>query len=119
LGFDISLAQRLDAIAHDLTHMTMLYLPVVAIAMLIALPVAGLIIRSFPHLRLTGYVLAGVVGLLAMHIIAKAVLDVSAIAATRATIGLVAQGVAGGLGGLLFHLVSLDKSSPEGNKPAP
>jgi hypothetical protein len=106
MGFQITTAQRLDAVVHDLTHMTGLYLPVIAVAMLISLPIAALIIKFAPHLRTIGYILAGVTALIAIHVIIKMVFGVSAIPPTRTLIGLLAQGLAGGVGGYLFHRLS-------------
>lgn len=106
LGFDVSLAQRLDAAVHDVTHMTDIYLPLVAISLLLGLPVAFAVIRKQPHLRTLGYVLAGFVALLAMQVIMKAVLGLSGIAPTRTLWGLLAQGIAGGIGGYLFCRLS-------------
>jgi len=106
LGFDVSLAQRLDAAIHDVTHMTEIYLPLVAVSLLLGLPVAYAVIRKQPHLRTLGYVLAGFVALLAMQVIMKAVLGLSGIAPTRTLWGLLAQGIAGGIGGYLFCRLS-------------
>ena len=106
LGFDVSMAQRLDAMAHDITNMTDIYLPLLAISLLLGLPVAFAIVRKNPHLRTLGYVLAGFVALLAMHVIMKAVLGLSGIAPTRSLWGLLAQGIAGGIGGYLFCRLS-------------
>ena len=106
LGFDVSMAQRLDAMAHDITNMTDIYLPLVAISLLLGLPVAFAIVRKNPHLRTLGYVLAGFAALLAMHVIMKAVLGLSGIAPTRSLWGLLAQGIAGGIGGYLFCRLS-------------
>ncbi|MDZ7684475.1 MAG: hypothetical protein U5O39_05285 [Gammaproteobacteria bacterium] len=60
-----------------------LYLPLVGIALAIALAVARLVIGFLPHLRLVGYVLSGFVGLIALHVILEAVLGLSGIAPTR------------------------------------
>lgn len=106
MGFEVTAAQRMDAWVHDVTHMYDLYLGVVTVGLLIAFPVAGLIIRFVPNLRLIGYVSAGFVGMIALHVIFKAVFGASGIAPTRELTGLIAQGVAGGLGGYAFHLVS-------------
>ena len=111
MGFEISFAQRLDAMFHDITHMTDIYLPVISLSLLIALPVAALIIKQVPNLRLLGYTLAGVVALIAVHLIIKALVGFSGIAPTRTVVGLLAQGLAGGMGGLLFHFVTLKKES--------
>ena len=107
MGFQVTIAQRLDAVMHDLTHMTGIYLPVIAVSMLISLPVAAMIIKYAPHLRSIGYILAGVTALIAIHMIIKMVFGISGIAPTRTLIGLLAQGVAGGVGGYLFHRLSV------------
>lgn len=107
MGFQITIAQRLDAVVHDLTHMTGIYLPVIAVSMLISLPVAAMIIKYAPHLRSIGYILAGITALIAIHMIIKMVFGISGIAPTRTLIGLLAQGVAGGVGGYLFHRLSV------------
>ena len=44
MDFEVSMAQRFDAAIHDVTHMTDIYLPVIAVSFLIAMPVATLII---------------------------------------------------------------------------
>ena len=113
MDFDITVAQRLDAAFHDVTHMTDIYLPVIAVSFLIAMPVATLIIKFVPNLRLIGYVLAGAAGLVAIHVIMKMVLGFSGIAPTRAIVGLLAQAIAGGVGGYLFHLLSLKRTAAD------
>jgi len=106
LDFDVTMSQRLGAIVHDVSGMTDIYLPLVAVSLLLGLPVAFAVVRKNPHLRMIGYVSAGFVALLAMHVIMKAVLGLSGIAPTRTLWGLLAQGVAGGIGGYLFCRLS-------------
>lgn len=106
LGFDVTMSQRLGAIVHDVSGMMDIYLPLVAVSLLLGLPVAFAVVRKNPHLRMIGYVSAGFVALLAMHVIMKAVLGLSGIAPTRTLWGLLAQGVAGGIGGYLFCRLS-------------
>ena len=103
LGFDVSFAQRLDAAVHDMLNMTDIYLPLVAISLVLGLPVAYAIVRKRPHLSLIGYTLAGFVALLAIHLIIKAVVGLSGVAPTRTLMGLLSQGIAGGVGGYLFY----------------
>ena len=106
MGFEISMAQRFEAMMHDVTSMYDIYLILIAIALLIALPVAEFIIRRFPELRMVGYLSAGFVAMVAIHVILKAVLGLSGIAPTRELAGLLAQGIAGALGGFVFHYVN-------------
>ena len=103
LGMAVDSSVRIDAALHDLTHMYDIYLPVVAVALLIAFSVAAGIIKFVPDLRLLGYVLAGFVGLVAIHVILKMVLGITGIAATRSLVGLLLQGVAGAAGGWMFQ----------------
>lgn len=110
LGFDVTVAQRLDAALHDVTHMTGIYLPLVTGAMLLGLPVARSITRNRHYLRTTGYVLAGFVAIVALHVIMKAVLGLSGVAATRSIFGLLAQGLAGAAGGYLFCRLTAKKN---------
>lgn len=106
LGFEVSGGQRLDAALHDIVNMTDIYLPLVSVSLLLGLPVAFAVIRKKPHLRMLGYVLAGFVAMIAMPVIMKMVLGLSGIAPTRTHVGLLAQGLAGGVGGYLFCRLS-------------
>lgn len=106
LGVPVNFTVRLDAALHDIANMLDLYLPLIGIALLIALAVARAVIGFLPHLRLVGYMLAGFVGLIALHVILEAVLGLSGIAPTRFIGGLLLQGVAGAIGGLVFHLTT-------------
>ncbi len=106
VGIEVTFADRVDAAIHDLTNMTGLYLPLVAVGLVIALPVARLVIGFLPHLRLIGYTLSGFVAMIALHAIMEAVLGINGVAPTRFLDGLLLQGVAGGVGGLAFHYVT-------------
>ena len=107
MGFEVSLPQRFEAAFHDIGSMYDIYLALIAISLLIALPLAGAIILRFPPLSLVGYASAGFFALIAIHVILKAVLGLSGIAPTREIAGLFAQGVAGAVGGLVFYYVSI------------
>jgi hypothetical protein len=110
MDFDISAAQRFDAAVHDVLHMTNIYLPVIAVSYLIAMPVATLVIQYAPQRRMILYVLAGAVGLVTIHLTMKLLLGFSGIAPTRTAVGLLAQAIAGGVGGYLFHVISLKRT---------
>ena len=68
--------------------------------------VAEFIFRRFPELRMVCYLSAGFVAMVAILVILKAVLGLSGIAPTRELAGLLAQGIAGALGGFVFHYVN-------------
>jgi hypothetical protein len=109
MDFDVSVAQRFDTALHDVTNMTDIYLPVIAVSYLISMPVATFLIKYAPQLRMLLYVLAGATGLLVIHLILKLVLGISGIAPTRTLVGLIAQAIAGGVGGYLFHVISMKR----------
>lgn len=110
MGFEVSVAQRFESMLHDVSNMTDLYLPVVAVSFVIALSVAAIIIRFYPGQRLVGYTLAGFAALIAVHVLVKTVFGISGIAPTRTIVGLLAQGLAGAIGGYVFHLVTAKKN---------
>ena len=109
MNFDVTALQRFDAAVHDVTNMTDIYLPVIAVSYLISMPVATLLIRHLPQLRMLLYVLAGASGLVAVHLIIKMTFGLSGIAPTRTLAGLMGQAIAGGVGGYLFHIISLSR----------
>jgi hypothetical protein len=106
MGMDVTLAVRFSTTLHDLAGLSAIYLPIIAVSFIISLPVAAGVIKFVPNLRLVGYVLAGAVGLVALHLVMKAVLGMTGIAATRTVLGLLSQGLAGALGGYLFYRVT-------------
>lgn len=106
MGVGVSLADRLSASLHDVLGLASSYLPLIAIALVLALPVAAGLARLLPQRRALLYLLAGFVALVALHLIMKAVLGVSGIAATRSLAGLLSQGAAGAIGGLCFHALT-------------
>ena len=107
LGFEITFAQRLDTIAHDVMSLGMTYLPLMTIALLIGFLVAAGIIRLKPSLAFIGYILAGFAAVVALHVIMKAVLGLTGIAAVRGPLGLVSQGLAGAFAGWIFFRIKL------------
>ena len=111
MGLTVEFSDRLDTLLHDLSHMTAIYLPLVTVSSIIAFSVAAAIIRLTPNLRLIGYVSAGFVALIALHLIMKMVLGLTGVAPTRTIMGLIAQGAAGAFGGYLFHILTLKKSA--------
>lgn len=111
LGFEITLSQRLGSAGHDIMNMYSIYLPLIAIALLIAFVVAAQVIRRLPHLRMLGYTLAGFFGMIAIHVLLKQVMGISGIAPTRTLVGLFAQGMAGALGGYCFYWVTQQVST--------
>ena len=106
LGIDISFSDRLAAASHDLLSMTGMYLPIMLVALLVAFSLAATVIRFLPNLRTLGFVLAGMVGVLALVMFFSSFLGTNPIAVTRSSLGLLSQCGAGGIGGLVYALVS-------------
>ena len=102
LGFDITIAQRIEAAGHDIANMMDIYLVLVAVSLLMGLPVAKVVIRVYPNMSLSIYVLSGFLAMIALPVIMNVVLGVSGIAPTRLPLGLFAQGIAGAVGGCVF-----------------
>jgi hypothetical protein len=71
----------------------------------IALPVATTIARYFPRWRAVVLAAAGALAMIATHLIVREVFEVSPVAATRNTVGLLVQGLAGGIGGYAFYFL--------------
>ena len=106
LGIDISFSDRLGAALHDLLSMTGMYLPIMLVALLVAFSLAAIVIRFLPNLRTLGFVVAGTVGVLALVLFFSSFLGTNPIAVTRSSLGLLSQCGAGGMGGLVYALVS-------------
>ena len=102
LGLTVDLGTRIQAAGHDLLGMTGLYLPIVAVALLIAFLVARGIIVFVPQLRSIGYTLAGFVAILTIDFALNQAFGTHPLAVTRTSIGLLSQCVAGALGGFAF-----------------
>jgi hypothetical protein len=120
MGMDVTLAVRLQATLHDISGLAGTYLPLIAVAFLIALLVATGLLKVFPSQPQLLYQLAGGVALVALHMTMKAVLGLSGIAATRTLAGLLSQGLAGMLGGYIFYRIRTGTADAGGvtNNPA-
>ncbi|MDJ0877192.1 MAG: hypothetical protein QNI86_01205 [Halieaceae bacterium] len=103
LGPEVGFGVRLQATGHDLLGLSTSYLPLIAVGFLLGLPIAAGIARLLPSRRMLLYILAGAVAVIAIHLLIKALLGLSAIAATRTVAGLLSQGLAGAVGGYLFY----------------
>jgi prepilin signal peptidase PulO-like enzyme (type II secretory pathway) len=102
LGLEIGLDIRLQTTLQDLLGMTASYLPLIAVAFALGLPVAARLSRPFAGSRALLFAVAGFTAIIALHVIMKTVLGISAIGATRTLPGLLGQGLAGAVGGLCY-----------------
>lgn len=110
MGVTVSLTDRVSASFHDLIGLASSYLLLIAVAFALAIPVAYGLQRLLPRQRVLFYTLAGFTAIVALHMIMKAILGVSGIAATRSLPGLLSQGAAGAAGGLCFHALTRRRS---------
>jgi hypothetical protein len=104
MGMSVTLTDHLHATGHDLIGLAGSYLPLIALAFAIGLGAAGLLGRHLPRWRFIFYPLAGAVAVVSLHLIMKAVLGVTGIAAVRPWYGLALQALAGWLGGYAFFM---------------
>lgn len=101
LGAPVPAAVRGSATLHDLAGLAATYLPLIALAFALALPVASLVIRILP-LRRFGFGLAGGAALLCVHLLVEHFTGLTLLAGARGWDGLGAQVLAGVLGGLTY-----------------
>jgi len=113
LGIEIPLSSRLEATVHDLLGLASTYLVLILLGFILALSLASALVRLMPRWRAILYTLAGATALLALHTILELLLGLNGIAAVRTLGGLLAQGVAGAIGGFVFHRLSMPHSVRE------
>ena len=113
LGYPVSLSERVATVGHDLMSMAGLFLPLVAGALLVAFLFTGLILTRLISRSQWIYMLAGFVGVISLHLILNSVFGMTPVAPTRTAVGLVAQGVAGALGGWLFYKIAFPRGSSD------
>ena len=106
LGRDISLGERLGAISHDLVGLLGMYLPIVAVTLVIAYLVVALIVSRAPQLRLIGYVVGGFAGMVGVHLLLQGVFGMAPVWAARDAFGIALQGLSGAVGGYLFARIT-------------
>ena len=108
MGVDVPLALRLQMMGHDLLGLTSLYLPILAVALLVGFVVAALLLKvpALAAKRTAAYIGAGALAIFALNIALLLPFETHLLAATRSTLGLVLQVAAGAVGGWLFALLS-------------
>jgi hypothetical protein len=106
LGLPITLHDHLTATAHDLVGLAPAYLPLIAIALGLALVPAASLSLVMRRGHAAVYMLAGFVSLIALQLIVSDHRGVPLLAATRQWTGLLAQGLAGAAGMYLFFVLT-------------
>ncbi len=106
MGVAVPLGQRISTTLQDLVGMGNMFLPMVAFAILIAFIVATIITHWLRPWRRSVFILAGAVGMLALHLTLEAMLGMTPIATARTLTGVLMQGVAGAAGGWMFVTIA-------------
>ena len=104
LGVSVSFMDRLRMTAGDLSGL-MAYSFVIAIGLLIAFSIMGLLGRILPLSPWIRFPIGGMLAMLTMLLVMKAVFSITPIASARELSGLVLQCSAGLIGGLVFARV--------------
>lgn len=102
MGLPVPVDVRLSSTLHDVLGMSSSYLPLITIGLLVAFGIAALITRMAPGRRTALFILAGAAALITVNLALQLAFGIAPVASTRTTGGLLAQGGAGALGGLLF-----------------
>lgn len=105
MGLPVPLDVRLSSTLHDIVGMMSSYLPLIAVGLLIAFGIAALITRMAPGLRTALFTLAGAAALITANLALQLAFEIVPVASARTVGGLLAQGGAGALGGLLFAVL--------------
>lgn len=104
-GVPVDFATRIGATLHDIAGLAVTYLPITTIALIVAYPVTALVLRFVPGPRALAFAIGGALALYALHSLMFAVLGMHPLPATRTTLGMLSQAVAGALGGLAFAAI--------------
>jgi hypothetical protein len=102
MGIPTSVAERLQMSGQDLLGMAGLFLPLIAVGLLLAFLVAGGLGRRNPQRRTGLFVLAGAMAMLSIHLALQWSFDITLIAVARTPLGLLSQVLAGAAGGYLY-----------------
>jgi hypothetical protein len=121
LGESVGLSTRLQTTGHDLVHFAPNYLIIVALGLLIALVVAGALVRRWPRQAGWLFPLAGFLAVATALGLMSAMLPVTVIGAARSAVGFLALCLAGALGGWLHWQTLLAgrtrRSMPDAESP--
>ena len=115
-GAAVGLSQRVSWTLQDILGMLAppIYPLAVSVMLLIAFAVAGFVVRRIGGLRPAGFVIAGALGMVGLHLLLNFVFEINSIAASRELTGLLGQAFAGACGGVGYLLLHPDRSGPPG-----
>lgn len=104
-GYPVTPGERLLTTGQDLLGMLPSYGLMIAVTIGLGLAVAAALAKLLPGLRGFGLVTGGAAAILCLHLLLQQVFSVSPIWAAQSLGGLLAQGLAGGVGGYLYYLM--------------
>ncbi len=116
LGVDIPMADRLSMTMADFGILPLMGI-LFAICLLVGFLIAGLCAAKIGGSRRAWFVAAGASAVVCELLIMSAQMDLMILAGARTTMGLMAQGLAGGTGGWVFAILTT-KPSAVGSKDA-
>ncbi len=102
MGIPVSLAERLQMSGQDLLGMAGLFLPLIAVGLLLAFLIAGFLCRRSSQRRTGLFVLAGAMAMISIHLALQWSFDITLVAVARTPLGLLSQALAGAAGGYIY-----------------
>lgn len=110
MGVTLDGGERLAMTLRDLAGMAGMFVPIIAFGFLAAFLVAALLCRWPRTLRpaacLALYALAGFTALVCIHLVLHLALGLTPVAVARSVPGLIGQGLAGAVGGVLYRYLN-------------
>ena len=106
MGVDVNLADRVSMTLHDIGGMAGMFLPMIAMGLLVAFLVTALLCRWFGQWRSLLYPLAGAAALLTIHLALNLSFEITPVAIARTPVGLLIQALAGAAGGYTYLALS-------------
>lgn len=110
MGYEVPIKIRFLTMLADLTGMLPFYLLLISVALMIGFLFTRYLLGRLIRPSLFLYCLAGFAALLTMHMMLETVLGLVPIAPARSLMGLLAQGFAGALGGMVFYWLTRQKN---------
>lgn len=110
MGVPLDAGERLAMTARDLAGMAGMFVPIIAFGFLVAFLVTALLCRWPRALRpkacLALYALAGFAALVCVHVTLHLAFGLTPVAVARTLPGLLGQGLAGAVGGLVYRYLN-------------
>ena len=110
LGYPVSPGVRALSSIADVQGMLSLYLPIIVVALLLAYSFTRWCLSRIVSPGALLYVAAGFTAIVTVHLLIQVAFGLPAVAPTRTFFGLISQGLAGGLGGWLYHWILYQRS---------